>query len=107
MSGIIDIQLVATTADAAEASMLFDRVWEAASMVPPEIIVAALHSGGYCALARLGDTVVGASFALASNNGILHSHVTGVAKGHSGSGIGAQLKRHQWNWAQAHGYRAI
>ena len=76
-------------------------------MVPPEIIVAALHSGGYLALARLGDRVVGASFALASNNGVLHSHVTGVAKSHSGSGIGAQLKRHQWNWAQAHGYRAI
>lgn len=107
MSGNIDIQLVVTAADAAEASALFDQVWDINSMVPPEIIVAALHSGGYSALARLNGDVVGASFALASNNGILHSHVTGVAKNHSGSGIGAHLKNHQWVWAQSHGYRAI
>ena len=76
-------------------------------MVLHEVIVAALHSGGYCALARLDGEVVGASFALATNTGTLHSHVTGVARAHAGAGIGAQLKRHQWYWAQSHGYRAI
>ena len=76
-------------------------------MVAPEVIVAALHSGGYCALARLEGEVVGASFALATNSGILHSHVTGVSKDRAGCGIGTQLKLHQWFLAQAHGYRAI
>lgn len=107
MSGNVEVQLVSTPAHAALASTLFDEVWAATSMVAPEIIVAALHSGGYCALARLEGEVVGASFALASNAGVLHSHVTGVSKDHVGLGIGAQLKRHQWFWAQAHGYRAI
>lgn len=103
----IDVQLVVTPADAAMASALFDEVWEISSMVPPEVIVAALHSGGYSALARLDGEVVGASFALASNSGILHSHVTGVARDHAGAGIGAQMKRHQWYWAQSHDYQAI
>jgi predicted GNAT superfamily acetyltransferase len=107
MLGDIEIQLVTSPAQAAEASALFDNVWDATSMVSPELIVAALHSGGYCALARRGREVVGASFALATNIGILHSHVTGVAQDHAGEGIGAQLKRHQWYWAQAHDYRAI
>lgn len=111
MSGDIKIHVVGTPAHAAEASALFDKVWDATSMVAPEVILAALHSGGYCALARLGDrvdgVVVGASFALASNAGILHSHVTGVDRVHAGAGIGAQLKRHQWYWAQSHGYHAI
>ncbi len=107
MSGPVDIQLVVTASDARVAAALFDQVWDIHSMVPPEIIVAALHSGGYSALARLNGDVVGASFALASNNGILHSHVTGVAKSHAGSGIGAHLKRHQWAWARSNGYRAI
>jgi len=107
MSGSIEIQLAVTPAHAAAASALFDEVWDTTSMVAPEVIVASLHSGGYCALARLYGDVVGASFALASNTGILHSHVTGVTKEHAGAGIGAQLKRHQWYWAQAHGYRTI
>ena len=107
MSGIIDVQLVLTPADAAKASALFDEVWEITNMVPSEVIVAALHSGGYCSLTRLNGEVVGASFGLASNNGTLHSHVTGVARAHAGSGIGAQMKQHQWYWAQSHGYQAI
>lgn len=107
MSGGIEIHVVSTPAGAAEASKLFDQVWDSTTMVAPEVIVAALHSGGYCALARRDGVVVGASFALASNSGILHSHVTGVAQDQVGSGIGAQLKRHQWYWAQSHSYRAI
>lgn len=111
MSGGIEVRAVETPAQAAEASALFDKVWDASSMVAPELIMAALHSGGYCALARLGGQsdgeVIGASFALATNVGILHSHVTGVVRHKAGTGIGAQLKRHQWYWAQSHGYHAI
>lgn len=107
MLGEIDVQTVITPAEAAEASALFDKVWDATSMVSPEVIVAALHSGGYCALARQNGDVVGASFALATNRGVLHSHVTGVTRDHARTGIGALLKRHQWSWAQSHGYQAI
>ena len=107
MSEIIDVQLVVTPADAAKASALFDDVWEITNMVPSEVIVAALHSGGYSSLARVNGEVVGASFGLASNNGTLHSHVTGVTRAYAGVGIGAHMKRHQWFWAQSHGYQAI
>ena len=107
MSASLEVQMVVTAAQAAEASALFDEVWEISSMVPHEVIVASLHCGGYCAIARLDDQVVGASFAFASNSGTLHSHVTGVAKSHAGTGIGAHMKQHQWYWAQANRYEAI
>lgn len=107
MSGSIEVESVITPVQAAEASALFDEVWEIPSMVPHEVIVASLHGGGYCAIARLDGQVVGASFALAANSGTLHSHVTGVSLAHAGAGIGAQLKKHQWYWAQSHKYLAI
>ncbi|MFA5774576.1 MAG: hypothetical protein WC864_04255 [Ilumatobacteraceae bacterium] len=107
MSAEIEVEQVVTAAQTAEASALFDEVWEIPSMVPHEVIVASLHSGGYCSIARIDGHVVGASFAMASNSGTLHSHVTGVAKAHAGAGIGAILKNHQWFWAQSQGYKAI
>lgn len=107
MSTGIEVEQVVTAAQTAEAAALFDEVWEIPSMVPHEVIVASLHSGGYCAIARLEGQVVGASFAMASDSGTLHSHVTGIAKANAGAGIGAILKKHQWYWAQSHGYKAI
>lgn len=107
MSAGIEVEQVVTAAQTAVAAALFDEVWEIPSMVPHEVIVASLHSGGYCAIARLEGQVVGASFAMASDSGTLHSHVTGIAKANAGAGIGAILKKHQWYWAQSHGYKAI
>jgi len=111
MLGVNEIRLVSSPADSALAAQILDSVWGAAGMVSPDVITAAIHSGGYCALAGVvveGERrYVGASFALASNTGILHSHVTGVVAQFAGSGVGLALKMHQLKWAREHGYSKI
>lgn len=99
--------------DAAAVSRLFDEVWRTTSMVPPEVIVAAVHAGGHAAIARHGDAVVGASFgihgrALDGEAGAnLHSHATGVVGAWGARGVGTALKHHQWRWARRHGLSTI
>lgn len=111
MLGVAEIRLASSPADSALAAQILDSVWGAVGMVSPDVITAAIHSGGYCALAGVvvgGERqYVGASFALASNTGILHSHVTGVVAQYAGSGVGLALKMHQFDWAREHGYNKI
>ena len=106
-----EIRLASSPADSTLAAQILDSVWGATGMVSPEVITAVIHSGGYCALAQFvegGKTrYIGASLALASNYGILHSHMTGVAAPYAGSGVGLALKMHQFNWAREHGYSKI
>ncbi len=111
MLGDTEIRLASSPADSALAAQILDSVWGTAGMVSPDVITAATHSGGYCSLASVvvgGERqYVGASFALASNTGILHSHVTGVVAQFVGSGVGLALKMHQFEWAREHGYSKI
>ena len=106
-----EIRLASSPVDSALAVQILDSVWGVAGMVSPEVITASIHSGGYCALASVvvgGERkYVGASFALASNTGILHSHVTGVVAEYLGGGVGLALKMHQFEWAREHGYSKI
>lgn len=98
---------------AALVSRVFDEVWGAAGMVPPEVIVAAVHAGGHAALARFESNVVGASFGLhgapleGSAGCNLHSHATGVKGGSGARGVGTALKHHQWHWARSAGVATI
>lgn len=105
------IRLALSPSDNAVAAQVLDEVWGTAGMVSPDVITAAIHCGGYCSLAGItlaGQTrYVGASFALASNTGILHSHVTGVVAKYAGLGVGYALKMHQLQWAREHGYSTI
>lgn len=100
-------------AGAAVVSRVFDEVWRTNSMVPPEVIVATVHTGGHAAVARHGEHVVGASFgihgrALDGEGGAnLHSHATGVLAGWGARGIGTALKHHQWRWARSHAFSTI
>lgn len=111
MLGVTEIRLASSPADSAIAAQILDSVWGVVGMVSPEVITAAIHSGGCCALAYVvvgGERrYVGASFALASNTGILHSHVTGVVAQYAGRGVGLALKMHQFEWAREHGYKKI
>jgi len=106
-----EIRLASSPADSALAAQILDSVWGTAGMVSPDVITASIYSGGYCALAGIvvgGERrYVGASFALASNTGILHSHVTGVVAQFAGGGVGLALKMHQLEWAREHGYSKI
>jgi predicted GNAT superfamily acetyltransferase len=44
---------------------------------------------------------------LAHGGSSLHSHITGVAPGAQGRGVGRALKQHQREWARAHGLATI
>jgi predicted GNAT superfamily acetyltransferase len=112
---LVDVHIddVRDAAGAAVVSRVFDEVWRARSMVPPEVIVAAVHAGGHAAVARRGDEVVGASFGIhgrpldGERGANLHSHVTGVVDGWGARGVGTALKHHQWHWARERGLSTL
>jgi predicted GNAT superfamily acetyltransferase len=102
-----DIELVHDISAMTELSDFFAQVWaNGPEVVPFDIGFAITHVGGYAALARSGQTVIGASFGVRgvyANQNILHSHVTASRV----AGIGYQLKIHQFNWAKSNGLDAI
>lgn len=102
-----EVRLVRDAAGAEALARVCDAVWGGAGLVPVPLVVAAIHVGGYGAVAWSGDEPVGASFAIAGRGAILHSHVTAVLPSVAGCGLGTALKRHQWRWAAAEGFEAI
>jgi predicted GNAT superfamily acetyltransferase len=86
----------------AAACRLIDATW-ATVEVPIQLAVAIVHAGGYVATATAGGEVVGASVGFVGTAGglHLHSHVTAVAEGLRGGGIGYAVKLHQRAWALA------
>ncbi len=106
----LDIRLAQSAQDAALIAELFDRIWSVRGMVPPEIITACLHNGGYGSVAWLGDRPVGAAFGLVgvplqgSTGMNLHSHAAGVLSEVGSRDFGRLIKHHQWRWAKEHGF---
>lgn len=95
----------------ATVSCLLDEVWgrdpSAGAIMAPEALVALSHAGGQVSGALRDDALVGATAAfigLAPDGEVfLHSHVTGVAPGAEGRGVGRALKWHQRVWALQRG----
>lgn len=102
-----EVRLVGDAAGAGALARVCDAVWGGAGLVPVPLVVAAIHVGGYGAVAWVGDEPVGASFAIVGRGAILHSHVTAVLPSVAGCGLGVALKRHQWHWAAAAGFESI
>jgi predicted GNAT superfamily acetyltransferase len=92
---------------------LFEEVWRPAEGNPPPVTVELLralgHAGSYVAGAFAGPRLVGASagFFTAPPACALHSHITGIAPGGQGRGVGFALKVHQRAWAMARGVREV
>ena len=90
------------------AARLMDEVWsngDEAPLISPSTLKALAHSGGYVAVARHRDQLVGALVGfLGWHHGAiqLHSHILGVAPHRQGRAIGFALKQHQRAWALAH-----
>ncbi len=79
-------------------------------LAEPALARAIQHAGGYVAGAWEDDTLVGGSLAFIGLHGdevVLHSHVTSVAPGRIGQGIGPALKWHQRGWCLDHGVGAV
>jgi predicted GNAT superfamily acetyltransferase len=95
------------------AKGLFEEVWRPAEGNPPpvglELLRALAHAGNYVVGAFAGPRMVGASagFFTAPPPGGLHSHITGVAPGGQGRGVGFALKLHQRAWAMARGLEVV
>lgn len=91
---------VESTTDAEAMATFFKTIWaDGDEVVPFDLVLAAVHVGAYAAIAKLDDKVVGASFGFLGEfaaHQVLHSHVTAA----SVSGVGFQLKQHQFAWAQ-------
>ena len=106
------IRRLDTAAEVARASALFAAVWASdARMMPPNLVRAVDHAGGY-AYAAYDDSgaMLAASVAfLGGDPGdvYLYSHVTGVLAAARGTGLGKALKLHQRDWCLARGIDRI
>lgn len=100
MSSQPQIVEVESAQQAEEMAAFFKTIWtDGDEVVPFDLILAAVHVGGYAALAKQDGVAVGASFGFLGDfaaHRVLHSHVTAA----SVPGVGFLLKRHQFNWAQ-------
>ena len=101
---IAEVSDIATLTAAAE---LMDMVWangDAPPLISASTLKALAHSGGYVAVARRRDELVGALIGfLGWHDGAvqLHSHILGVSPKVQGRAIGFALKQHQRAWALA------
>jgi predicted GNAT superfamily acetyltransferase len=107
----VRIQLVEDREGARVVTEVADRVWAMRGMVPTEVVIAAVHAGGYAAVLWEDDEPVGSTFGFLGHfhdgRASLHSHLTGVVADRAGRGHGEALKRHQWHWARERGLEAI
>jgi predicted GNAT superfamily acetyltransferase len=101
------VELAKSAAAAEELSNFLASIWQGDDDVTPfDLILAAVHVGGYAALAKQDGITVGASFGFLGDyagDRILHSHVTGA----TAPGAGLALKMHQRDWAREHDLVAI
>ena len=100
MSAKLQIIEVESTQEAESMAAFFRSVWtDGDDVVPFDLILAAVHVGGYASVAKQDNAVVAASFGFLGEyaaHSVLHSHVTGATK----PGAGFQLKQHQFAWAR-------
>ena len=107
-----EIELVIKPEKAHELARVLTEVWGGADPIPPDVIIAIVHAGGYASLASQivngKKQFVGGSLAIVGNyQRKLHSHVTGVIDATTNTGVGRTLKDHQWLWAKENEFSAI
>ncbi len=113
----IEIRSLEVASEIQDAAEIFDVVWPPLSggtQVPPNLLRAITHSGGYCAAAYVEGVPVAAALALVGmhedENGRhihLHSHMAGVLESYRNRGFGTLIKAHQRWWAMSRGIDTI
>lgn len=113
----IEIRSLEVASEIVDAQELFDLVWPplgGGTQVPPNLLRAVTHSGGYCSAAYIDDEPVAAALAILGvhdgENGPhlhLHSHMAGVLEPYRNRRIGTLIKAHQRWWALSHGIDTI
>jgi predicted GNAT superfamily acetyltransferase len=107
-----EIELVRKPENAHDLARVLTEVWGGAEPIPPDVIIAIVHAGGYASLASQivngKKQFVGGSLAIVGNHQRkLHSHVTGVIDATTNTGVGRALKDHQWMWAKENEFSVI
>lgn len=113
----IEIRSLEVASEIGDAAEIFDLVWPplgGGTQVPPNLLRAVTHSGGYCSAAYINREPVAAALAIVgvhqSESGPrihLHSHMVGVIEPHRNRRIGTMIKAHQRWWAMSHGINTI
>ena len=101
----MDVRELTTTDELRVASELLAGIWRPTDPMPYDLLVMLRHIGGYVSGVFDGGTMIGACAAFPAADGSLHSHITGVTA--RGKGAGFAVKRHQREWALAHGFPTI
>jgi predicted GNAT superfamily acetyltransferase len=101
----MDVRELTSPAELRTASEVLAGIWRPTDPMPYEMMRVLQHLGGYISGVFEGEEMVGACAAFPAADGSLHSHITGVAA--RGRGAGFAIKRHQREWALAHGVRTI
>jgi predicted GNAT superfamily acetyltransferase len=113
----IEIRSLEVASEIQDAAGVFDLVWPplgGGTQVPPNLLRAITHSGGYCSAAYISDEPVAAALAIVGvhegENGQhihLHSHMAGVLEPYRNKRIGTLIKAHQRWWALSRGINTI
>ena len=113
----IEIRSLEVASEIQDAAEVFDSVWPSlggGTQVPPNLLRAITHSGGYCSAAYIADEPVAAALAIVGvsegENGQhihLHSHMAGVLESYRNKRIGTLIKAHQRWWALSRGIDTI
>lgn len=108
----VDIRELDTALAAKQAAELLSTIWLAppeSAPVSSDLLWALRHAGNYVVGAYAGHRLVGVSVAFFTGDlkRQLHSHISGVAPGLQGRGVGYALKLHQRSWALWHGVEHV
>lgn len=119
-SGVV-VRALVSAEENEVARVLFDAVWPplgGGTQVPPNLLRAITHAGGYCSAAFLVDG--GREIPVAAALGVLgvhdtedgphmhiHSHMAGVIEEYRNRRIGTAIKHHQRLWALEHGIDTV
>jgi len=100
----IVIRELVTIPDQNKGLDLFDAIWPipgGGREIPENLMQAFVHNGSYFVGAFSRDEILGATFGFIGINGgtHLHSHMSAVVPNNRDLGIGALMKKHQFNWA--------
>jgi len=98
------IRELVTIPDQNKGLDLFDAIWPipgGGREIPENLMQAFVHNGSYFVGALSGNEILGATFGFIGINGgtHLHSHMSAVVPNKRDLGIGALMKKHQFNWA--------
>lgn len=111
----VEVRALVDLSELDDARAVFDAVWPAEhTQIPPNLLRAMIHAGGYASAAYRDGEPIGAAFALVGRHLTehgwhehLHSHMAAVLEPYRDQHIGAALKLHQRAWALENGVDTI